>query len=86
MIRKFEFKNNYLSGDTNSLEAEYSSVGYFDGMDGSTLYKDSFINVSTEILVRDKQMDDCMKKPAFSEIMSRVHYRIPEGGQSCEDC
>lgn len=40
MIRLFQFKNNFLRENTNQLEAEYSTIGYFDGLD-MQVYDDS---------------------------------------------
>lgn len=36
MIRLFQFKNNFLSESKKKLEAEYSVIGYFDGLDMKT--------------------------------------------------
>lgn len=33
MIRLFQFKNNFLRENDSQLEAEYSTIGYFDGLD-----------------------------------------------------
>lgn len=33
IIRKWIFKNNYLGGEPQSVEAQYGTIGYFDGMD-----------------------------------------------------
>lgn len=33
MIRLFQFKNNFLSQNARMVSAEYSSIGYFDGLD-----------------------------------------------------
>lgn len=33
MIRLFQFKNNFLRENDSQLEAEYSIIGYFDGLD-----------------------------------------------------
>ncbi len=36
MIRVFQFKNNFLSENPKMLKAEYSVIGYFDGLDMKT--------------------------------------------------
>lgn len=36
MIRVFQFKNNFLSENPGMLKAEYSVIGYFDGLDMKT--------------------------------------------------
>ncbi len=48
MIRLFQFKNNFLRENTNQLEAEYSTIGYFDGLDMQVF--DDSIDKELEIL------------------------------------
>lgn len=56
MIRLFQFKNNFLSKYTEKLVAEYSIIGYFDGLDMKT-DKDMNLKKTIELLNDPMQIE-----------------------------
>lgn len=58
MIRMFQFKNNFLSEDTKMVNAPYSSVGYFDGLDTWVVSHQKGKDVLSIPIRTEKKMDE----------------------------
>lgn len=67
MIRLFQFKNNFIGAESKQVEATYSALGYFDGLDlgdvkeNGDLEREELLSDPFRFLIRDKKalLEEC---------------------------
>lgn len=73
VIRRWIFKNNYLGGEPQSVEAQYGTIGYFDGMDTEIQGKENmFYNAGNNTYLTGICKDDANDKNFWDENSDKI--------------
>ena len=84
MIRLFQFKNNFLSENSGMLDAEYSVIGYFDGLDMKT-DKEENVTKHIELLSDPMRIDNVQELNEMCDCFNIAGIRQKDDAEFWEE-